>query len=108
MLLLPSHSRAEARIALLAIKAIAIRLGALKNPHNDVRLLEAALKRLGFRVSVLMDTGYRDMDSAIKEPIGTVPKAGPRAISADQKQDRWARSCDSKRADRGHTCWEPS
>ena len=61
-----------------------------------------------FKMSVLMDAGYRDMDSAIKEHIGTVQKAGPRAINADQKRDRWARSCVSKRADRGHTCWEPS
>jgi hypothetical protein len=104
--LLPSHARAEARIALLVgNQGYSDKVGVLKNPHNDVRLLEAALKRLGFKVSVLMDAGYRDMDSAIKENVGTVRKAGPRTISADQKRDPRAHS---KRADRGQTCWEPS
>jgi hypothetical protein len=100
--LLPSPVQAEARLALLiGNQGCSDKVGVLKNPHNDVRLLEAALKRLGFKVSVLMDAGYRDMDSAIKE-------RRPQGISADQKRDRRARSCDSKRADRGQTCWEPS
>jgi hypothetical protein len=44
---LPSPLRAEARIALLiGNEAYATEIGRLANPHNDVALLEQALKGL--------------------------------------------------------------
>jgi formylglycine-generating enzyme required for sulfatase activity len=80
--LLPSPVRAEARIALLiGNQGYSDKVGALKNPHNDVSLIEVALKRLGFKVAVLKDAGYRDMDRTIKEHIATVRRAGRGAIS---------------------------
>jgi len=44
--LLPSYARAEPRIALLiGNQDYSDKVGALKNPHNDVDLIEAALKK---------------------------------------------------------------
>ena len=48
---MPARARAEARIALLiGNEAYAREIGQLANPHNDVALLEEALKGLGFEV----------------------------------------------------------
>jgi hypothetical protein len=52
--LVPVHARAEGRIALLiGNEAYATQIGRLSNPHNDVALLEDALKGLGFEVTVV-------------------------------------------------------
>lgn len=84
LLLLPASAFAqvEKRIALLiGNQGYAAKVGPLKNPHNDVNLIEASLKQIGFRVTVFKDAGYREMDTAIKEHIATVRKAGREAIS---------------------------
>ena len=49
--LLPSQVFAQARIALLiGNQAYTPKVGVLRNPHEDVALVGAALKRLGFQV----------------------------------------------------------
>jgi tetratricopeptide (TPR) repeat protein len=70
------------RLALLVgNKSYTQKVGALKNPHDDVNLLEAALKRLGFTVKVLKDADYRSMDTALKRYVREVDRAGPDTIS---------------------------
>jgi uncharacterized caspase-like protein len=49
--LLPTHAQAEARIALLiGNQAYNPKVGPLKNPHDDIALVGAALRSLGFTV----------------------------------------------------------
>jgi esterase/lipase superfamily enzyme len=71
-----------ARLALLVgNKGYASKVGILQNPHNDVDLIEASLKKLGFKVTVLRDAGYKSMDSALKRYVDVLRRAGPGAIS---------------------------
>lgn len=71
-----------ARFALLiGNKRYKAEVGPLKNPHNDVALLEAALVKLKFKVTVIKDATYRDMDAGLKRHIAEVRKAGPGALS---------------------------
>jgi uncharacterized caspase-like protein len=80
--LLPSHARAEARIALLiGNQNYNPKVGLLKNPHEDVALVGAALKQLGFQVTILKDADYRAMDIAVKRFITEVRSKGRDAIS---------------------------
>jgi len=82
LVLLPSHVRAEARIALLiGNQAYTPKVGVLRNPHEDVAVVGAALKQLGFQVTTLKDAGYRDLDIAIKRFIADVRSKGRGAIS---------------------------
>ncbi|MBV1695527.1 MAG: caspase family protein [Hyphomicrobiales bacterium] len=78
-----AHAQREPqRIALLiGNQGYGPKVGALRNPHNDVTLIERALKSLHFKVTVLRDAGYRKMDVAIKEHIAAVREAGRGAIS---------------------------
>jgi formylglycine-generating enzyme required for sulfatase activity len=79
--LLPSHARAEARIALLiGNEAYAPVIGALANPHNDVALLETALKSLGFEVDVVRDVGLGALTRAVNAYARRIQAAGPGAI----------------------------
>ena len=56
IVLLPSHVCAEARIALLiGNQAHNTKVGPLRNPHEDVALVGAALKQLVFQVTILKD-----------------------------------------------------
>jgi len=71
-----------ARLALLiGNQNYADKVGPLKNPHSDVALIEAALKGLGFTVTVVKEASYRDMAAALKRHVAEVRKAGPGAIS---------------------------
>jgi len=71
----------EARIALLiGNQNYAEKVGPLKNPHSDVALIEAALQRLGFTVTVVKEASYRDMAGALKRHVAGLRKAGPGAI----------------------------
>jgi hypothetical protein len=68
-LLAPGAAGAQepARLALLiGNKGYTPKVGPLKNPHNDVDLIGAALTRLGFKVTVLKDASYKQMDTALK------------------------------------------
>jgi uncharacterized caspase-like protein len=80
--LLPAHALAESRIALLIGNQVYNpKVGPLKNPHDDVALVGAALRSLGFTVTELMDADYRSMDAAIKRQAGAVRREGPGTIS---------------------------
>ncbi len=57
------------------------RVGRLKNPHNDVAIVEAALRRLNFHVTVIKDADYKTMDTAVRRYAAEVQRAGPDAIS---------------------------
>jgi hypothetical protein len=74
--LLPSHLRAEARIALLIGNQVYNpKVGPLKNPHDDVALVGAALRSLGFTVTEMKDADYRTMDAAIKRHVAGAARA---------------------------------
>jgi Caspase domain/Tetratricopeptide repeat/TPR repeat len=78
----PIITAAGQRIALLiGNQRYTEKVGPLKNPHSDVAVLEAALRRVGFEVTVLKDTDYRSMDLAIKRHIAKVRDAGSDAVS---------------------------
>lgn len=70
------------RLALLiGNQGYSAKVGALKNPHNDVALIEASLKRLGFTVTVVRDGTYKQIDTALKRYVTEVRRAGRGAIS---------------------------
>ena len=73
---------AETRIALLiGNQAYNPKVGPLRNPHDDIALVGAALKSLGFSVTEVMDADYRTMDAAIKRHAATVRREGQGTIS---------------------------
>jgi hypothetical protein len=79
--LLPAHARAEARIALLiGNETYASEIGRLANPHNDVALLEQALKGLGFEVVTVRDAGLGVLHQALNAYARRVQMAGPNAV----------------------------
>ena len=80
--LLPPQAGAEPRIALLiGNQTYNPKVGPLKNPHDDVALVGAALRSLGFTVTEVKDADYRSMDAAIKRHAATVRREGQGAIS---------------------------
>jgi uncharacterized caspase-like protein len=82
--LMPSAATAQAekRIALLiGNQDYNANVGRLKNPHDDVALVGAALKELGFQVTILNDADYRAMDVAIKRFVTEVRAKGKGTIS---------------------------
>ena len=71
-----------ARFALLiGNKGYSREVGPLVNPHTDVDLVAAALKKLGFTPVVLKDATYKAMDSGLKRHVETVRRAGAGAVS---------------------------
>jgi hypothetical protein len=79
--LLPSHAGAEARIALLiGNEAYASAIGRLSNPHNDVALLEQALKGLGFEVVTVRDAGLGALYQTVNAYARRLQAAGPNAV----------------------------
>ena len=56
-------------------------IGPLRNPHADVTLIAASLEKLGFKVTVMRDAGYKAIDTALKTHIQQVRRAGKDAIS---------------------------
>jgi len=80
--LLPALARAEARVALLiGNQAYNHKVGPLNNPRDDIALVGAALKSLGFVVTEVTDADYRSMDAAIKRHAAAVRREGPGTIS---------------------------
>ena len=84
LLLLPTalHAQAEKRIALLiGNQAYGNEIGRLANPHNDVALLENALKGLGFEVTTVRDAGLASLYQAVNayarrvQGLGRMPSA---------------------------------
>src|SRR5262249_42686215 len=80
--LLPARALADARIALLiGNQAYNSKVGPLRTPHDDITLVGAALRSLGFAVTELRDADYRSMDTAIKRHAATVRHEGSGTIS---------------------------
>jgi Caspase domain len=77
-----SAQQPQARLALLIgdqpYNAV---VGPLKNPHNDIALIGAALEKLGFKTSLVQDADYRAIDVAIKRHIQSVRREGAGTIS---------------------------
>jgi formylglycine-generating enzyme required for sulfatase activity len=81
IVLLPSPARAEARIALLiGNEAYGNEIGRLANPHNDVALLEQALKGLAFEVVTVHDAGLGALNRAVNGYARRLQAAGPNAV----------------------------
>ena len=80
--LLPSAAKAEARFALLiGNQDYNAKVGALRNPRNDIVLIGSKLEKLGFTVKQVFDADYRGIDIAIKRHIQDVQQGGEGAIS---------------------------
>jgi formylglycine-generating enzyme required for sulfatase activity/uncharacterized caspase-like protein len=81
LMLAHSAALAEKRMALLiGNETYAGDIGRLSNPHNDVALLEQALKGLGFEVVVARDVGLGALTTAINAYARRVQAAGPDAV----------------------------
>src|SRR5262245_24039207 len=84
LIFLSSVSRAQepARLALIiGNQDYSAKVGPLKNPRSDAALVEASLKQLSFKVTVLKDASYKAMDSALKRYVTEVRRAGRNALS---------------------------
>jgi len=80
-LLLQSAALAEKRIALLiGNESYTSEIGRLANPHNDVTLLEHALKGLGFEVATTRDAGLGALTRAVNAYARRMQSAGPNAV----------------------------
>jgi uncharacterized caspase-like protein len=81
LMAIPVPALAEKRIALLiGNEAYASEIGRLANPHNDVAILETALKGLGFEVTVEHNASLGAMTRAVNAYARRVQAAGPDAI----------------------------
>src|SRR5262245_50823973 len=83
LLLLPAaaFAQVEKRIALLiGNQGYGNEIGRLANPHNDVALLENALKGLGFEVTTVRDSGLASLHQAVNAYARRVQAAGPNAV----------------------------
>jgi hypothetical protein len=74
-------AQAEKRVALLiGNEGYAREIGRLANPHNDVAVLEQALKGLGFEVVTARDAGLGALTTAINAYARRVQPAGSGAV----------------------------
>src|SRR5262245_61734009 len=83
LLLLPvaAFAQTEKRIALLiGNQAYGSEIGRLANPHNDIALLEKALKGLGFEVTTVRDAGLGGLHQAVNAYARRAQMAGPNAV----------------------------
>lgn len=77
----PAEAQEPARLALLiGNEAYASEIGRLANPHNDVALLEQALKGLGFGVVTVRDAGLGALTRTVNAYARRLQAAGPGAI----------------------------
>ena len=65
---------AEKRLALVMGNSQYRNSAPLKNPVNDANLMEATLKELGFEVIKILDAGFNEMRSAIREFEDKLPE----------------------------------
>ena len=81
LMFMSSVAHAEKRIALLIGKqAYGNEIGRLTNPHNDIALLEKALKGLGFEVTSVRDAGLAGLHQAVNAYARRVKAAGPNTV----------------------------
>jgi uncharacterized caspase-like protein len=82
LLMLAGPADATERIALLiGNQNYSARVGPLKNPHNDIARIGAALRLLKFQVTEVKDADYRTVDTSINRHIQNVRRAGKDSIS---------------------------
>jgi uncharacterized caspase-like protein len=116
-LLLAPAALAEKRVALLiGNESYATDIGRLDNPHNDIALMEKALKGLGFEVSAVRDAGLAALHQAVNAYVRRVGAAGPDAIgffyyaghgAADERGTNYLIPVDAKSAEEG-VLWDQS
>ena len=76
-----SPALAQKRIALLiGNEAYSSEIGRLTNPHNDVALLEQALKSLEFEVAVERDASLGGLTRAVNAYARRLQAAGPGTV----------------------------
>lgn len=81
-LAVPRFVSAAERIALLiANEDYDPNVGRLTNPRNDIKLVEVALRRVGFRVWSVTDTSHTNLTISIREHIQRVNEAGRDTVS---------------------------
>jgi formylglycine-generating enzyme required for sulfatase activity len=74
-------AQGEKRIALLiGNQSYGSEIGRLANPHNDVALLERALRGLGFDVATVRDAGLATLHQAVNGYARRLQAAGPNAV----------------------------
>jgi uncharacterized caspase-like protein len=79
--LIPLPVLAETRLALLiGNEAYTGEIGRLANPHNDVAVLEQALKGIGFEVTVEQNDGLGALTRAVNAYARGLQAAGPNAV----------------------------
>jgi uncharacterized caspase-like protein len=116
-LLLQPAALAEKRVALvIGNQEYTSEIGRLSNPHNDVALVEKALKGLGFEVSAVRDAGLAALHQAVNAYVRRVEAAGPDAIgffyyaghgAADERGTNYLIPVDAKSAEEG-VLWDQS
>jgi uncharacterized caspase-like protein len=76
-----SGVQAEKRVALLiGNQGYGAEIGRLANQHNDVALLERALKNLGFEVVTVRDAGLARLHEAVNGYARRIQAAGANAV----------------------------
>jgi hypothetical protein len=74
-------AQTEKRLALLiGNQSYGGEIGRLANPHNDIALLESALKGLGFEVTTVRDAGLGSLHQVVNAYARQVQAAGPNAV----------------------------
>jgi hypothetical protein len=82
MLTFRGTARSEERVALLiGNKGYNSNVGILRNPHNDVDVLETSLNSIGFKVTSIKDADFATMHRSVKAFIKQLQDAGPGAVS---------------------------
>src|SRR5689334_14286063 len=77
----PAFAQVEQRIVLLiGNQGYGGEIGRLTNPHNDVGLLEKALKGLGFEVITVRDAGLGGLHQVINSYARRLKEAGQNAV----------------------------
>jgi len=56
-------------------------IGKLVNPHNDIKLVGDALRKLHFTVTDLPEGNYKGINTALQRHIDALRRAGPGAVS---------------------------
>ncbi len=76
-----SQATASERLALLiGNQTYSDSIGELNNPHNDIKNLSAALKKLGFNVRTVKDASFGTFHKEIKKYTSRLKRAGDNAI----------------------------
>jgi DNA-binding MarR family transcriptional regulator len=76
----PAHAAQQRFALLIGNQNYTDAVGPLTNPHNDIARVGAALKRLGFKVTLVKDAGFGRLQKAIKKHTSRLSRAGADAI----------------------------